>query len=321
MNKLSIYSLKALRKAYAKLFNVQPLPKPACEQDPDVASKLIYDMLMEDKPCMIARFGSTELATMVNYLGVKQADKSVINYISGKSNAWWWNDNILQQMQNWSGFFPPKQDKIVRFCELMLEDMKELDVLGCWLEHEKLFENELTYVKKVWLLNIEPFWSEIPWTAALENKKVLVVHPFAATIEQQYKKREQLFKKIVLPQFELKTIKAVQSIAMEKTEFNDWFHALEYMKNEIDKHDYDICLIGAGAYGFPLAAHVKRSGKKAVHVGGSLQLFFGIRGKRWETGDYQNKFNYPALFNDDWVRPSELEKPIKSEVVEGACYW
>lgn len=47
----------------------------------------------------------------------------------------------------------------------------------------------------------------------------------------------------------------------------------------MDKIDYDICLIGCGAYGFPLAAHAKRKGKKAVHLGGALQLLFGIKGK------------------------------------------
>ena len=41
--------------------------------------------------------------------------------------------------------------------------------------------------------------------------------------------------------------------------------------------NFDIALIGCGAYGFPLAAFVKGIGKKAVHIGGPLQLFFGIK--------------------------------------------
>lgn len=47
----------------------------------------------------------------------------------------------------------------------------------------------------------------------------------------------------------------------------------------MDKVEYDVCLIGCGAYGFPLAAHAKRTGHKAIHLGGSLQLLFGIAGK------------------------------------------
>lgn len=321
MNKLSIYTLKALRKVYAKLFNVQPMPKPVCEQNPDVASKLIFDMLMEDKPCMIARFGSTELATMVNYMGVKQADKNIVKYIRSKSLAWWWNNNILQQMQNWSGFFPPTHEKIDQFCELMFEDMKELDVLGSWLGYEKLFDSCINKVLKVNLELLNPYFSINPWTVALEGKKVLVVHPFSTTIESQYKKRELIFQNNLLPEFELKTIKSIQSIAGEKTPYIDWFEALEYMKSEIDKQEYDICLIGAGAYGFPLAAHVKRQGKKAIHLAGSLQLLFGIKGKRWENPNYNPLYNYSELMNEHWVYASDIEKPKNAHIVEGACYW
>lgn len=85
-----------------------------------------------------------------------------------------------------------------------------------------------------------------------------------------------------MPDFDLITIKAVQSLGGGE-QFQSWFDALDWMKAEIDKHDYDICLIGCGAYGFPLAAHVKRLGKKAFHLGGALQLVFGIRGRRWEN--------------------------------------
>lgn len=90
----------------------------------------------------------------------------------------------------------------------------------------------------------------------------------------------------------------------------------QYMKKEIDKVDYDICLIGCGAYGFPLAAHVKRTGKKAIHLGGGLQLLFGIRGKRWDMRD-----EYKSLMNEYWIRPSEDETPVVAKKVEGACYW
>ena len=88
-------------------------------------------------------------------------------------------------------------------------------------------------------------------------------------------------------------LKAVQTAGGNQTEFKDWFEALEYMEQEIDKIDYDIVLLGCGAYGFPLAAHCKRMGKQAIHLGGVLQLLFGIKGKRWETvSEYQDQFPY-----------------------------
>ena len=126
-----------------------------------------------------------------------------------------------------------------------------------------------------------------------------------------------------MPDFDLKVFKAVQTAGGGKSRFRDWFDALYYMENEIDKVDYDIALLGCGAYGFPLAAHIKRMGKQAIHLGGGLQLQFGIKGRRWETvSEYLTEYPYVrTYYNDYWVRPSREETPVNAEGVEGSCYW
>lgn len=46
--------------------------------------------------------------------------------------------------------------------------------------------------------------------------------------------------------------------------------------------------------------------EKAVHIGGALQLLFGIKGRRWDR-------EFSSIYNDAWVRPEEnenLEMPI-----------
>ncbi|MDR0385420.1 MAG: hypothetical protein LBH60_05025 [Prevotellaceae bacterium] len=331
MNKVSIFTFKVLRKIYAKAFSVKPLSRPKCIPDPDIAAKLIYDSLMSDKPCMIARFGATELMTMVNYLGVhRKGRRNILKYIQGQELDWWWNNNCLRQMEQWSGFFPPTVEKIEQFCELMMDDMNEVDILGSWLSNERHFESKLKNSAFVQLLLLEPYLSKKnTWTKALENKKVLTVHPFAALIESQYNEnRTKLFENSgILPDFKLQTIEAVQSLGGENNGFADWFEALDRMKREIDKRDYDICLIGCGAYGFPLAAHVKRQGKKAIHLGGALQLLFGIKGKRWEDPNYGvTQWNIPygfytSMMNEYWIRPGENLKPKNADKVEGSCYW
>ena len=68
------------------------------------------------------------------------------------------------------------------------------------------------------------------------------------------------------------------------------------------------------AYGFQLASKVKRMGKIAVHMGGSLQTLFGIKGVRWNKNEAQ-------LYNDAWVYPSEAETPKGYEKVENGAYW
>jgi hypothetical protein len=80
--------------------------------------------------------------------------------------------------------------------------------------------------------------------------------------------------------------------------------------------EFDVAIIGCGAYGFPLAAHVKHLGKKAVHLGGATQVLFGIKGKRWLERDAVSQ-----LINEHWVFPSEDETPAQFKNVEGGCYW
>lgn len=69
------------------------------------------------------------------------------------------------------------------------------------------------------------------------------------------------------------------------------------------KIDFDIALIGCGAYGMPLASFIKGMGKQAVHLAGWTQILFGIKGKRWDDLPYVSKF-----YNNAWVRPQQQSK-------------
>ena len=170
------------------------------------------------------------------------------------------------------------------------------------------------------LYALEPYYFDNPWMPVLEGKKVLVVHPFEDTIKKQHEagRYEHLFAdRRMTPKYELQTLKAVQSIAGNKPdEFDDWFQALDWMKTEIDKRDFDIAIIGCGAYGFPLAAHVKQIGKKAVHLGGAVQNLFGIDSLAMRDNDRKKK-----LVNAYWVCPSAEETPKNKELVENGRYW
>lgn len=328
MNEVSIFTLKAMRKIYQKLFSAKHKSYDRGITNPDKASELIYNLLASGNPCMVARFGSTEMYALTNYLGVVAKHHSALKYIQGKQFPWWWEGNVKEQMTRWSGFFPSTEENLMRFGELMQEDSKLVDILGSWLpDEETIIEQKDLDLQKISLLFLEPYWSSNPWSRILEGKKVLVIHPFASLIERQYKeKRTFLFKdQRVLPLFDLKTIQAVQSLGGD-CEYKNWFEALESMKSQMNDMDYDVALIGCGAYGFPLAAHAKRMGKQAIHLGGALQLLFGIRGKRWDNPEFGvksigRKGGYGQLFNSHWVYPGEEHRPNTAISVEGGCYW
>ncbi|OQA31809.1 MAG: hypothetical protein BWY55_00252 [archaeon ADurb.Bin336] len=266
------------------------------------ASDKIYSSLISDKPVMICRMGNTETS--------KLKEMSLV-----LDNKLEYDNERFDILRVYSGFFPVNFKNMKRFYERMMCDIKLIDIMGCWSPEELFFKKQLTHVTKIPLIDLESWYHDYPWSKALEGKKILVIHPFEKTIKSQYKKRSKLFEnKDVLPKFNLKTLKAVQSLGGNSDKFSNWFEALEYMENEISKIDFDIAIIGCGAYGLPLAAHVKRMGKKVVHMGGATQLLFGIKGKRWEDSNFK-------FFNKYWVRPLEEEKPKDHEKVEDSCYW
>lgn len=331
MNKIFIFALKALRKLWSKRQSAEKREEyfKDLSFDPQVAADIIKRHLETDTPCMIARFGNTELSCITNCMSIRNHKNKVLPYLRSEISEWWLNKPIMKQMQEWSGFFPPTKDRLLQFTDMMMEDTKQLDVLVSWrhgeMEIKDFFPRQLDRIK---LILFDPFWAENPWTEALAGKKVLVVHPFARQIERIYNsKRTKLFKNSrMLPAFELKTIEAVQSLGGDCGKFKNWFDALEWMKAEMDKADYDVALIGCGAYGFPLAAHAKRTGHKGIHMAGSLQLLFGIKGNRWMNPGYgestlHRKGAYGELFNEYWEYPDDAFKPKNADKIEGGCYW
>lgn len=298
------------------------LLKNKVELNPGNVSNIISDFLSKDEPCMVARFGANEQRIVANYISIVSPCKNVFKSILGKTPFWWWNKRVRKEFNINAGFFPDDTEYLERYAKMMIEDTKCVDVLLTWFGWESLLLKDNNKVALVGLQEAEPWWQPEPWSRYLKGKKVLVIHPFADLIESQYKNRNKLFKDPnVLPEFELRTLKAVQSIGGKVNSFINWFDALEWMERQMDKIEYDVVLIGCGAYGFCLAAHAKRNGKIAIHMGGVLQLFFGIKGNRWEDKNYHPTYDYTLLFNEFWVKPDSYLRPDNAEQIEGACYW
>lgn len=296
-------------------YNYPALPKITTE--PSEVQDKIYAMLLSDDPCMIARFGSVELQAVVDYLNPPTISNAW-RFVKGQIPAWGYAPSTMRTMRINAGFFPSNPQMLNRFGDLMMQSMKEVNILGAWRREEAAVLSYMPQAERVPLYTLEPYYFDNPWTPALKGKRVLVIHPFENTIRKQHMQYDKLFSdKRLTPHYELLTIKAVQSIAgNEPDEFDNWFEALEWMKSEIDKQDFDIAIIGCGAYGFPLAAYVKSIGKKAIHLGGAVANMFGIN----STAVLRNKKISPIV-NEYWVYPSEEETPKNIHLVENGRYW
>ncbi|MGV6817917.1 MAG: hypothetical protein ACWA44_11690 [Thiotrichales bacterium] len=310
--------IKAVKRVLNKL-GIYKEYSPNIDFKGQLASDAIRRLLLSEGGGMVARYGGTELNAVSRYVarGHGKLGRPFF-YLFDRCNHYWYDEKISNQMKSWSGFINPSYNNLDKFSELMLKDSEYIDILGCWLQEEKYVLKYFNHSQKIMLGDIEPYYHEYPWSIALEGKKVLVIHPFSKTIEKQYSRRTKIHNnKNILPEFELLTYRPVQSIGEEESvEYSDWFGALEKMKEDVSDIKFDVALIGAGAYGFPLAAHIKRREKKAVHMGGALQVMFGIKGKRWEDDK-----NFQAMFNDYWTYPLDEERPKGFRKVEGGCYW
>lgn len=272
------------------------------------ANDWIADRIASGAPLMCARYGATELEAVWCY------DESA--GVGLKERA-----ELLERMKNNAGFFPKDEGYMRKFSDAMKEASKDADLIGVWFNpmEDYVVKKYAPSSRLCHLRGLEPWYVERPWTRALEGKRVVIVHPFDETIRNQYQKRELLFQnEFILPRLKsLYTVRAVQSAGEEQGDgFEDWFEALEWMYGEVMKLDFDVAIIGCGAYGFPLAAKLKNAGKQAVHMGGATQLLFGIKGKRWDSHSIIKK-----LYNEHWVRPDMNERPKGAENIEQGCYW
>jgi len=304
---------KSLRKRIR--YKISPRVQASCKfQDyknskiyqPDESQKVIMDILNSDSPVMIGRFGQTEFSALYHYLkfGKFKKNRDVLR--------------IIKTTRINAGFFPTNLESLCLFAKELLESAKLADamcIIRCKGEADFL-KNHCSNSILMEAAGLQSMNYQNPWTQSLEGKKVLVIHPYSSSIIKQYQNRSRLFKNSnILPEFNLKTIRAIQSSAGNdiNVPFDSWFDALEFLKKKIDKVDFDIAIIGAGSYGMPLAGYCKKLGKKAIYMGSGVQTLFGIYGKRWEEES--------DLINEHWIRPSSAETPKGYKQVEDGCYW
>ena len=224
----------------------------------------IRDWLKNRVPVCIGKIGGNELNSVAS------------RYIKDSK----FKKMTFERLCHYAGFFPKEYNEEY-YDKYIDEQIKAISALDLIIKFPKKYEEYVLKKHKGKTLKcidaVGSWQQDIPWTRELAGYRVVVVHPFAGMIEHQYKRREEIYPNSdVLPEFELRVVEAVQTIAESSdSRFATWFDALDYMFQEIMKEDFDIALIGCGAYGLPLAAKVKEAGKIGVHMGGDLQMLFG----------------------------------------------
>jgi hypothetical protein len=265
--------------------------------------RFIEGAILEQRPFLASRLGWMECYG----LGLRDTSQQV-------------EQSFIDKLRRHAGVFPATNENFEEFCSIYLSSFENIDLLGLMhCPYEKiLVEMHAPNALRCGLGSLEPYLDSCPWSRSLDGRRVLVVHAFSESIAKQYReRRKRIFSDAsVLPEFDLQCIKAPQTMLSETGGFLNWAEALEDLKARVSLLDFDVAIIGCGAYGLPLGAHIKKMGRVSIHFGGAVQLLFGVSGKRW-----RDQPQFRALMSDAWVPPMESERPLGWEKIEEGCYW
>jgi hypothetical protein len=150
----------------------------------------------------------------------------------------------------------------------------------------------------------------------MSGRKVLAISSFDGLIEQQYSSGNvyKIYERFP-PLSGLSTIKFPYCF-LNNGPHQNYFETLDAVFGEIRNIDFDIALLGCGAYGHMLCHRIHEElNKDAIYIGGSIQTIFGILSKREKDCS-----NLPV--NEYWITDiPEQYKPANYKSIENGCYW
>lgn len=279
------------------------------EHDIAAGAEQLRELIRAGRPAAVGKIGASELRVCREAAAIRD----------GRAKEF--SKSVKHEIHLHSGLFPPTDAVLARFAERYEADCPEVDLLAAWfIEGEQAFvERYVPRASLIRMVALEPHMApNPPWTSLLAGKRVVVVSPFARSIASQYARREEVWAKLpgLLPDWQLRTVRAPLSDFLVKSPHPDWFAALAALEAELTKEPFDLAIIGAGAFSIPLAVKAKKLGAIGVHLGGAAQIVFGVAGGRWQESDVLR-----PLATEAWVRPSGDEVPPDYKKMEGGCYW
>ena len=230
------------------------------------------------------------------------------------------NDEIYEQMPTNAGFFGTKEElkvwKKKNLLALLNADLN-LRVVSC----------ASFYVADDVLNSLKVFVPTLPYLEDIEFWKSLIIQlttdniAFVSYFADEMKERTKLLKKIFPKTNWLskepnkwKFVFSENTIKGNEPKDKTWTEVYDDLLERCLAVDAEIYFLSCGCYGIPLCDDLKRKGKKAIYVGGFLQLLFGLKGKRWDDRELVSQY-----YNKHWKYPSK--KPNNASIVEGGCYW
>lgn len=217
-----------------------------------------------------------------------------------------------------AGIKPYTRESYRDYGDLAYNSLSDVDHFGVWrTSYESVLISQLNH--EVTLCEGEHFAPTMDfsphWIDGLNDKHILIVSPFQDSIQEQIPKIDQIwpsrhwFRNSRFSFYRFPYLIDYDTLL-------DWREVYDDVAQVLKSGEYDVVLFGCGGLGLPLAALAKRSGITGFHLGGHLQLVFGIYGNRHLEQSWHQR-----CINSAWIRPLEHEVPQSAKRVENACYW
>jgi hypothetical protein len=284
----------------------------------------IKNKIIKNEKFIIPRVGGIDI--IITYIGILiKNDKININ-----DNI---IDNLLNILKNNSGIKITNRENIVKYSEYYLQSFDICDLYLDWLPFSNvgvyiieplLFIHKNFKKKRIDALTLD-IYNHIhnnphnnPWIQELKNKRILIISPFINSIKKQLNIRDKIYGIELFPNCKFIFIKPPQTHGTNISEEFD-IELLKLLTNIKNiENDFDIALLSCGGYGNIVCSYIYNIGKSAIYIGGVLQMYFGIYGKRWEIETPEILKIYK---NEYWIKPDENERPINFKNIENGCYW
>jgi hypothetical protein len=271
-------------------------------------NNFISHYLKTDKPLAAGKIGVTELNLLYCYDNLKRGGQLL--------------PHLKHEVENIAGLYPYNEKTVIEFAERYLSLLPNIDLIPIWNRVIPHFEQYIldTYCPnsyKTTLEQLEPYFDENPWTRHLEGKKVIVFSPFADSITRNFNNLDKIWNNKITNNFELEAIKYPFALPISSTSTET--ASDDVYKKYLDilhEKTFDIGIFGTGYTSLLYTLECKKMGRSGIHLGGSTQILFGIKGQRWKEIE---RFN--QIFNEYWTEPTADERPQKLNLVEGGCYW
>jgi hypothetical protein len=292
--------------------------------------------LSADAPVFLSRIGGSDTNALVSYLQEKELPEELRRPNIQKHQI---------MVKRFNGYYDKNSDDDLyyRYCETLLDCYKQsghlifcnYQLLSLYFKgfldaqfYREDFEDKIGFVKLVdEIVAARPDIICYPYqfveraifdqwdlfrvfSKVLPGKKVLAVSPFAESIQLNFPNRNKFFNRdFVYPDFQLQVYNTpitYEGLPEDFYPHANWFETLEHMKADIAKIDFDVALLACGSYALALGVFVEKElHRKAVYVGGMLQIFFGIMGRRYE-GSFGDQIN-----PDQFIYPVERDRYLK----------